>query len=208
MRESKSSRLFNSIAPFYGLFFGYQKRQYERIIESVKDEINILSFRTIIDIGCGTGALCSVLENGGLVVTGVDPAEKMLGIAKKKTENTEIKFLQENVVGGLPFEDNSFDIAISSYVAHGLESKERKLMYAEMSRIACEYVIIHDYNSERALLTSIVEWMEGGDYFHFIKHTDHEMRDCITEMKACFSEVRVINTGKRSNWYVCRPVVD
>ena len=72
--------MFNFIAPVYGLFYKYQKRQYAQIVEGVKDKIDLYSFRTIIDVGCGTGALCSVLKNGGMSVTGVDTAVKMLGI--------------------------------------------------------------------------------------------------------------------------------
>ncbi len=206
MEEKKSSLLFNLIAPIYGLFYNYQKRWYTRIVDSVKSTIDISIFDSIIDVGCGTGALCSVLKDKGMDVTGIDPAIKMLNIAMDKAENKGIKFLQANVLEGLPFKDKSFDIAISSYVAHGLEAEERKRMYAEMSRLAREYVIIHDYNNERSFLTSIIEWLEGGDYFHFIKHAEPEMKDCLLEMKACFSEVRAINVGVRANWYICKPI--
>ena len=206
MEEKKSSLLFNLIAPIYGLFYNYQKSRYTGIVNSVKNAIDISSFDSIIDVGCGTGALCSALKDKGMDVTGIDPAIKMLNIAMDKAENKGIKFLQANVLEGLPFKDKSFDIAISSYVAHGLEAEKRKLMYAEMSRIAREYVIIHDYSNERSFLTSIIEWLEGGDYFHFIKHAEPEMKDCLLEMKACFSEVRVVNVGVRANWYICKPI--
>jgi len=104
----------------------------------------------------------------------------------------------------LPFKDKSFDVAISSYVAHGLEEEEKKRMYAEMSRITKKYVIIHDYNNERSFQTSIIEWLEGGDYFHFIKNAESEMKECLSEMKTCFAEVRIIKVGVRANWYICK----
>lgn len=197
--EKKSSLLFNLIAPIYGLFYNYQKSRYADIVESVKSEMDISSFRTILDVGCGTGALCSVLKDKGMDVTGIDPAIKMLNIAMSKPENNSVEFLQANTVEGLPFEDKSFDIAISSYVTHGLKEEERKRMYAEMSRITRSYVIIHDYNDKRLLLTSIIEWLEGGDYFHFIKNAE-------PEMKNCFSELRVIKVDTRANWYICTPI--
>ncbi|MFZ7132179.1 MAG: class I SAM-dependent methyltransferase [Eubacteriales bacterium] len=197
MGEKKSSVLFNLIAPFYDLFYNNQKNRYADIVENVKGELDISYFDTIIDVGCGTGALCSVLKDRGMNVTGIDPAIKMLNIAMRKPENKSIEFLQANTLEGLPFKDKSFDIAISSYVAHGLEEEERKRMYAEMSRVTRNYVIIHDYNNERSLLTSIIEWLEGGDYFHFIKNAE-------TEMKDCFSEMKVINVDVRANWYICK----
>jgi ubiquinone/menaquinone biosynthesis C-methylase UbiE len=204
--EKKSSLLFDIIAPIYGLFYSYQKRRYSGIIERVKNEMNLFSFETIIDVGCGTGALCSELHDKGMNVTGIDPAIKMLDIAKSKAENKSIKFLQGNAIEGLPFKDKSFDIAISSYVAHGLQAEDRKQLYAEMSRLAREYVIIYDYNNKKSLLTSIIEWLEGGDYFHFIKHAETEMKDCLIEMRTCFSEVSVIQVDVRANWYICKPI--
>ena len=205
MGKKKSSFLFNLIAPVYGLFYNYQKSRYAKIVEKVKNEMNLFSFETIIDVGCGTGALCSVLNDKGMNVTGIDPAIKMLDIAMSKSENKDIKFFQGNALEGLSFEDKRFDLAISSYVAHGLEAEDRKRLYAEMSRVAREYVIIHDYNNKRSFFTSIIEWLEGGDYFHFIKHAESEMKDCLAEMKNCFSEVLVIQVDVRANWYICKP---
>jgi len=197
--EKKNNVLFNLIAPIYGLFYTRQKSRYTSIVESVKSEMDISAFDTIIDVGCGTGALCSVLKDKGMDVTGIDSAIKILNFAMSKLENNEIEFLQANALNGLPFKNKSFDIAIASYVAHGLVEVERKRMYAEMSRITRNYVIIHDYNNEKSLLTSIIEWLEGGHYFHFIKNAE-------PEMKTCFSEVRVINVDVRAHWYICKPI--
>lgn len=205
MSEIKVSVLFNLIAPIYGLFYKSQKRNFNKIINNVQKEFDLLEFNTIIDIGCGTGALCSVLSERGLKVTGVDPAKKMLKIAKSKSENKDIYFVQGSVLDNLPFDNNHFEIAITSYVAHGLKQEQRKKMYAEMGRVAKKWVIIHDYNDQRALGTSLIEWLEGGDYFHFIRHAEPEMRDCMTELKPCFSEVRVVSVGVRANWYICKP---
>ncbi len=205
MVGKENNLLFNLIAPVYGLFYKYQKRRYSEVIEKVKNEMNLFSSESIIDVGCGTGALCSELNEKGMIVTGIDPAIKMLDIARSKRENSAIKFIQGNALEGLPFKDKSFDIAITSYVAHGLQAEDRKQLYTEMGRLAKEYVIIYDYNNKRSFLTSIIEWLEGGDYFHFIKHAEKEMKDCLVEMKTCFSEVSVINVDVRANWYICKP---
>jgi 2-polyprenyl-3-methyl-5-hydroxy-6-metoxy-1,4-benzoquinol methylase len=45
--------------------------------------MNLFSFETIIDVGCGTGALCSEVYDKGMNVTGIDTAIKMLDIAKE-----------------------------------------------------------------------------------------------------------------------------
>ena len=205
MAKEKNVGLFNSIASLYGLFYTKQQERFEKVLHRVTKDLDLTVFTTLIDVGCGTGALASVLQQKGLVVTGVDPAQKMLDIAKRKDKNQEITFLQANVLKGLPFADKSFDLAIASYVAHGLVKEERRLMYAEMSRLAKQWVIIYDYNQKRSLLTSLIEYLEGGDYFHFIKHAETEMQDCVSELQTCFSAVDVINVDVRAAWYICRP---
>jgi len=197
-RKRDSVILFNSISQIYGLFYKIQKKRFKDVIEIVKKELDIKEFKTILDVGCGTGALCSVLNDKGLNVTGVDPAEKMLNIAREKPENKDISFARANILEGLPFEDKFFDAAIASYVAHGMGQEERKLMYAEMSRVAKYKVIIYDYNEKRSLPTTIIEWLEGGDYFNFIKNAESEMREC-------FSDVKTVYVGVRATWYICTP---
>lgn len=203
MSKKKHHLLFNTIAPAYGLFYGMQKKHYRKIIQAIKGDFDISDFDSIIDVGCGTGALCHVLDEAGLAVTGIDPAQKMLTIASSKAENSNVTFVLADVLKGLPFEDQQFDVAIASYVAHGLSEDKRLIMYTEMSRVASKYVIFHDYNQERALLTSVVEWVEQGDYFNFIQVAATEMRACHNNTKPCFKSVRVIQVGPRANWYIC-----
>lgn len=188
--------LFNKIAPIYGMFFNFQLRYFNKIQEKVGNEIDFSKYDSILDIGCGTGALCKVFHDKGLEVVGVDPSKGMLAQANKKLNNLPIKLI--HIVPGepLPFKDKSFDIVITSYVAHGLKKDERLQLYNEMKRLSKKLVIIHDYNENRAILTSIVEWLENGDYFNFIKIAEEEMKEV-------FNEVKKIDVDTRAAWYIC-----
>ncbi len=188
--------LFNSIASAYGLFFTYQVGVFSAIIDKHARAINLTGMESVCDVGCGTGALCEVLAQHGYRVTGVDPALKMLEIARKKTTQP-IEFIHADAVEGLPFEDASFDVVFASFVVHGMDVAKRKDFYRELRRIARHAVVIHDYNATRGLLTSIVEWLERGDYFGFIKRPQAEMEEV-------FPSITVIQVGKRASWYVCR----
>ncbi|MEA4940685.1 MAG: class I SAM-dependent methyltransferase [Christensenella sp.] len=205
MSKKNSSFLFNAIAPVYGLFYNRQKKRYREVIRNMATEFDLASFGSILDVGCGTGSLCSVLSESGLAVTGVDPAQKMLAIAKRQPENGSIRFLQANALEGLPFADRSFDLSIASYVAHGMQKSERIKLYSEMRRVTKSKVILYDYNQKRSLLTSLIEWLERGDYFQFIKNPKSEMENCVSEMEKCFSEVKVIEVDTRASWYICTP---
>lgn len=203
VKKRKGERdLFNLIAPFYGLFYGYQIRHYSRILNSVRKSFDVSSYDTIVDVGCGTGALCGALLEEGLEVVGVDQAEKMLAVARRRTPKGT--FVLGSVLERLPFEDKSFDLSIASYVAHGLKEEERKKMYKEMNRITKDRVIIYDYNERTSPFTSFVERLEGGDYFQFIRYALQEMENCLSEMKLCFLEVEVINVSTRGAWYICK----
>lgn len=197
----KQSLLFNRIANIYGLFYNLQVKNYRRILSNVKSEFDISLYQSAIDIGCGTGALCKALQEHGLAMTGLDPAEAMLAIAAKKTRKPKpfepaIQFVQGDVLEGLPFNNQSFDIAITSYVAHGLMPLVRMSLYQEMKRVARHTAIFIDYNEQRSLLTDIIEWLEGGDYFNFI-------RSVKVELSENFGGLRVIRTGPRSAMYIC-----
>lgn len=199
MRKKKQGNfLFNFIAPVYGLFYNSQKKHYSKSIELLNKHLAINKYDSIIDIGCGTGALCAALHKEGLSVTGIDPAIKMLNIAKRKNRDNAIELLECSTCEALPFENNSFDISVTSFVAHGLQYDERKTLYAEMSRLSKHYVILYDYNEKRALLTDVIEWLEGGDYFNFIKNVKIELNEF-------FESVKVIKLDKRASWYICKP---
>ena len=86
-----------------------------------------------------------------------------------------------------------------------MQKSERIKLYSEMRRVTKSKVIIYDYNQKRSLMTSLVEWLEQGDYFQFIKNPKIEMESCVSEMANCFSEVKVIEVDTRASWYVCTP---
>ena len=193
-----SINVFNVIAPVYGLFYKYQKVMYHEALDRVESDLHLGQYKTAVDIGCGTGALCSVLNERGFEVTGVDPALSMLNIARRKNKNSEISFIEASGTEKLPFEDKFFDISLASYVCHGLKKNQREILYAEMRRVTKHLVIIGDYNQNRSLSVDIVEWFEGGDYFNFIKTAEEEMQ-------AGFQQVRIHNIGPRTALYVCTP---
>ncbi len=206
MSDKKAKRLFNVIAPIYGWFYKSQKKKYQEVIDKMHDSIKVVDYKTAIDIGCGTGALCSVLAENGLTVTGVDQAEKMLDVAKKKTKGQPITFIEADVTSDtLMFDSKSFDLAFTTFVAHGMDETMRKKLYTEMCRLAKEWVIIHDYNNTRKWYISTVEWFEGGDYVNFIENAEAELKGYMEELESCFDQVQVVEVSPRANWYICKP---
>lgn len=196
--NKKHCSVFDLIAPIYGMFYNYQIRHYIEVLNGPLSTMNLSQYKNVIDVGCGTGALCFVLSQMGLQVTGVDPAQKMLQVAAKKQENKGIAFVQASALERMPFENKSFDFSIASFVAHGLKENDRKAMYTEMSRISKHLVILIDYNENRSPFVNVIESLEGGDYFHFIKNAQREMKEV-------FGEVHIVNFRSRGACYICKP---
>ena len=201
--NKKHFQLFNRIASIYGLYYRMQKKRYKKVLNQVRDVIDISQYENIIDIGCGTGAMCEALYQEALTVTGLDPASKMLRVARKRTSD-DITYINRDVLDQTWIEEDLYDIAFASYVAHGLKKDDRLTMIKHMSVMAESYVILHDYNKNRNALTSFVEWAEGGDYSYFIDHVLNELRDCKVADKHCFESIEVIDVGKRASWYICK----
>lgn len=191
-------KLFDKIAPIYGMFYNFQVNYFTKIVDKSRGEVDIKKHKTVLDIGCGTGALCKVLYDNGLKVVGVDLSKGMLAQANKRLKTDDIDLIQVDSSESLPFIDKSFDLVIASYVVHGLEKQDRMRLYKEMKRLAKESVIVYDYNQTRGLLTTIIEYLENGDYFNFIKVAKREMT-------GVFSEVKKIDVDKRAAWYICNP---
>ena len=192
-----STRLFDRIAPIYGRSFQLQYRLYLEIYrrKTVKDIL--AGCHCILDVGCGTGAMASALRDRGYEVAGVDASLGMLRQAKKLVSADETSCVLSDVHRGLPFLPKGFDVCLASYVAHGLRPNERQSLYSEMRRLAGKIVIIHDYNDKRSLITSVLEWGEGGDYFNFIKVVQGEIHEF-------FGNLEVITIKPRAALYICR----
>jgi len=186
--------LFNFIAPGYNWFFKSQKSNYSKVLSEHIDILKLIDQDKILDVGCGTGALTQALSDRGFEVIGLDMAKTMLSFGLKRG----IDCRYGDIVEGLDFEDKSFDLVTFAFVAHGLDSNKRRKLFLEAARLSRAKVLFHDYSPDRNILTNIIEYIEGGDYFNFI-------RTGLKEMEDFFSSVEVIKINNHINWYICTP---
>ncbi|MDD3225702.1 MAG: MerR family transcriptional regulator [Clostridium sp.] len=98
--------------------------KYDFILQSAANIIIKNNAKNVIDIGCGTGNLYGKLNNDSVVkFIGVDQSVEMLIEAKKKYPHMNLRlgnFLDE------PFIENEFDVVISTFAFHHLNSLEKK----------------------------------------------------------------------------------
>jgi ubiquinone/menaquinone biosynthesis C-methylase UbiE len=93
-----------------------------------------LTDKTLLDVGCGDGALASALARRGAIVTGLDADPAMIAAARRRTE---IEATQLHLVEGqaerLPFDDVAFDCVLAVTVLCFIREAERAVM--EMARV-------------------------------------------------------------------------
>lgn len=193
MDLEKHKRIFNFISPVYNLFFMKQLSVYSELLSQHLEKLDLKQKSSILDLGCGTGAFGAAFASLGHDVSGVDLADRMVKQARSRGLNCH----QGNILEGLSFADSSFDLIISSFVAHGLDREKRKVFMGEAARISRGPVLFHDYSSKRNFFINVIEYLEDGDYFNFI-------RTGLDEMKIHFSYVQVIPVKPYNNWYLCR----
>jgi SAM-dependent methyltransferase len=104
--------------------------------------------RPVLDVGTGTGRAALLLAKAGAVVTGVDPSEQMLVVARERAraEQLAVTFAAGDA-HALAYADRSFDVVISLRVL--MHSPQWRTALAELCRVAAARVIV-DYPSSRS----------------------------------------------------------
>lgn len=80
----------------------------------------------VLDVGCGSGALVSLVKRGypDASVAGVDVDPKILAIARRKLAGLDVD-LRLGRLADVGFEPESFDRVLTTYVLHHLSSEEK-----------------------------------------------------------------------------------
>ncbi len=114
---------------------GHAKKIRKQIVQNyVKPDMKIL------DIGCGTGSLIIDAAKAGARTTGVDISTGMLAVAQKRIANNRMRDRITLHNAGVVeidslFEENRFDLIISTLVFSELYSEERALALHQIKKI-------------------------------------------------------------------------
>lgn len=92
----------------------------------------------ILDIGCGTGTLATLIKrlHPAVEVTGIDPDPKALARARQKAARAEVSIqFDQGFADKLPYPDASFDRVFSSFMFHHLQADLRETTLREVRRV-------------------------------------------------------------------------
>jgi ubiquinone/menaquinone biosynthesis C-methylase UbiE len=201
MAAGAHARLFDLVAAPYDLFFHQQRRSFRRTWKTYAARLGLPPTARILDIGCGTGALASVLAERGFAVSAVDPSAGMRVVAARRLRGTRVALSGGDALQGLPFPAGAFDLVLSSHVIHGFPAASRAAFFREALRVSRGLVLFHDFPPRSVRHgwpdVLVLETLEGSDYRRFVRTGG-------TEMRRVFATVEVFMIGIGSAWYVCR----
>ncbi|MCC7299793.1 MAG: methyltransferase domain-containing protein [Verrucomicrobia bacterium] len=129
-----AAKVYDTLAPLMTL--GLERRYHRIVIQ----RLALRGDERILDIGCGTGTLtrdlaAALTDKQTSLCTGLDAAEKMIEIAKRKAAGIPNIHFDAAIAERLPYEDNSFDAAVSTFFFHHIHFALKKKVLAETARV-------------------------------------------------------------------------
>jgi ubiquinone/menaquinone biosynthesis C-methylase UbiE len=139
------------------LTLGRSRRLRQRTV----DLADLRPGETVLEIGCGTGALARAararVDPGGQVI-GIDPSGEMIAVARRKAARKRLQ-IEFRVAGieALPLPDASVDAALSSLMMHHLPADLKRTGLAEVRRVLKPggRLVIVDFGKRRGLLSRL-----------------------------------------------------
>lgn len=106
---------------------------YRYLLKELVDALDLQQGESVIDVGVGTGNVAAEIFKRGGVPTGIDISPSGIRICEKKLPSCN--FVVGDLMEPLPFEDDSFDKAVSNNVLYAIPQSERKLLGTELFRV-------------------------------------------------------------------------
>lgn len=92
--------------------------------------VDARSYVRALDVGCGEGRFCRLLEQRGITVTGLDPTQRLIDEAVRRDPHGDYR---NGVAESLPFAEDSFDLVIS-YLSL-IDIEDYRTAIKEMARV-------------------------------------------------------------------------
>jgi SAM-dependent methyltransferase len=87
-------------------------------------------FRRALDVGCGEGRVCRLMQSLGIETVGIDPTEAMIAEARRRDPAGDYRL---GAAEKLPFADASFDLAVTCLTL--IDITDYRTAIAEMARV-------------------------------------------------------------------------
>lgn len=170
---------FDSVAQVYDRTRGSPGHVMKQLSDTLIGELQ--GYRTVLDVGVGTGRFAKPLQARGFEVVGVDISDKMLGKAVEKGV--------DNLFRGdacfLPFADDSFDVAVCVHLLHLI--CEWKTALQEICRVTQGIMVSTNYARRDPLREAYNRLLKGYRYeSRRLGKGEWELKDLLKPLKTVF----------------------
>jgi SAM-dependent methyltransferase len=102
-----------------------------------KEEGFLLSNKSVLDLGCGTGRNSNYLSSLGCDVIGIDFSQTALNLAisRAKKDNLNVNYILASIGDDYDIESSSIDVALDITSSNSLNEKERINYLKEVQRV-------------------------------------------------------------------------
>jgi len=90
--------------------------------KALRNILSSISFKSCLEIGCGTGKNTEWLLKKTVHITAVDLSKEMLFKAKEKIQSSHVEFKQADINSEWNFTENNFDLIVFSLVLEHIEN--------------------------------------------------------------------------------------
>ena len=121
MEPAAGARGFQTSGDAYDRFMG----RYSRALATpFADAVGVVDGLTALDVGCGPGALTTVLVDrlGDSSVSACDPSEPFVQACRERHPGVDVR---PGRAEDLPFDDDTFDLALAQLVLHFVSEPDR-----------------------------------------------------------------------------------
>lgn len=158
------------------------------LAESLLLLVKSRGYKSILDVGCGSGQLVRFFNKKGLKAIGIDPIDEAVKMARKINQPRTIL---KAPAGKLPFKDNSFDLITGISMVEHLKPLEAKQFLKESMRIlkpnGTIFLITPNFNSPLRLLLK-EKWFGYSDPTHISFFTPQSLSNLLR--KQGFSNIK------------------
>ena len=132
MKEDCTIRSWDRVADNWAQHVDTNDYYNQFLTPATLERLDDVSGKRILDLGCGEGGYCRVLKKRGADVTGIDGSEKLINIAKARSDSS-IKFLVRNANNLDGIVENGFEIVVAAMSLMSVEDYEGSI--SEVRRV-------------------------------------------------------------------------
>ncbi len=174
-----------------------EKGQIEIIAEDIRQKLELNANDNLLDVGCGSGLLISILNSYVQKTFGADFSENLINIARKNVKGTD--FITAKAYE-LPYDNGMFDKVLCYSVFHYLENFNQSIKTAnEFLRVAKAggKILIGDIPSRKHFYAGTTFYKRTKSYVHYMMKSIVQK---IRKKEAKKSLHQTFYIHKPSNW--------